>query len=263
MADFIEQFEEEPKDNEVIQDEEVVDNINDVNSEQEPEPELPAKYKGKSAADIAKMHQELEKLMGRQAQEVGELRKLTDEVLKSQLKKSQQEEETQEIDIFADPEKFVEKKVANHPDVVAAREAAETMRKQQALQRLAEEHPDYQQVVNDADFTEWVLASNIRKKLFAEANANFDLDAASELLSTYKELKGRKKAAEVEQISNDMKAVSKQARQAATVDSGGAGEVTKKIYRRADLIRLRMTDPARYEALGDEIMLAYQEGRVK
>ena len=262
MADFIEQFEEEPKDEEVIQNEEVVANINEPEPEDEPEVELPAKYKGKSAAEIAKMHQELEKLMGRQAQEVGELRKLTDEVLKSQLKKSQQEE-TQEIDIFADPEKFVEKKVANHPDVVAAREAAETLRKQQALQRLAQEHPDYQEVVNDGEFTEWVLASNVRKKLFAEANANFDLDAASELLTTFKELKGRKKAAEVKQISDDMKAVSKQARQAATVDSGGAGEVTKKIYRRADLIRLRMTDPARYEALGDEIMLAYSEGRVK
>ena len=262
MADFIEQIEDEEPQDIVAEGEENIDIINEPVPEPEPEPELPEKYRGKSAAEIVKMHQEAEKLIGRQAQEVGELRKLTDEVLKSQLVK-RQEEETQEIDIFADPEKFVEKKVANHPDVVAAREAAETLRKQQALQKLAQDHPDFQEIVQNEDFTNWVLGSNIRKKLFAEANANYDLDAASELLSTYKELKGRKQAAEVKQISDDMKAVSQQARQAASVDSGGAGEVTKKIYRRADLIRLRMTDPARYEALADEIMQAYAEKRVK
>jgi hypothetical protein len=32
---------------------------------------------------------------------------------------------------------------------------------------------------------------------------------------------------------------------------------------RADLIRLKMQDPNRYDALSDEIMQAYQEGRVR
>jgi hypothetical protein len=50
---------------------------------------------------------------------------------------------------------------------------------------------------------------------------------------------------------------------AAAVDTGGAGESSKKIYRRADLIRLKMTDPNRYDALSDEIMQAYSDGRVK
>jgi hypothetical protein len=35
------------------------------------------------------------------------------------------------------------------------------------------------------------------------------------------------------------------------------------VYRRADLIKLRMTDPDRYMQLSDEIMQAYAEGRVK
>ena len=50
---------------------------------------------------------------------------------------------------------------------------------------------------------------------------------------------------------------------AAQVDSGGTGESSKRIYRRADLIRLKMNDPNRYDALSDEIMQAYAEGRVK
>ena len=37
----------------------------------------------------------------------------------------------------------------------------------------------------------------------------------------------------------------------------------KKIYRRADLIRLRTNDPQRYESLQDEILQAYAQGRVK
>ena len=50
---------------------------------------------------------------------------------------------------------------------------------------------------------------------------------------------------------------------AATVDVGGAGESSRKVYRRADLIKLKLTDPSRYEALQDDILAAYAEGRVK
>jgi len=65
-----------------------------VEAQQEPAPEdnpeddLPEKYRGKSTAQIAKMHQELEKLNGRQAQEVGEHRKFVDEMLKRELLKN-------------------------------------------------------------------------------------------------------------------------------------------------------------------------------
>jgi hypothetical protein len=47
--------------------------------------------------------------------------------------------------------------------------------------------------------------------------------------------------------------------------SGGSSESTagKKIYRRADLIRLKTTNPQRYEDLQDEILSAYADGRVK
>ena len=45
----------------------------------EPTEELPEKYRGKSALEIAKMHQEAEKLIGRQANEVHEVRSLADQ----------------------------------------------------------------------------------------------------------------------------------------------------------------------------------------
>lgn len=113
-------------------------------------------------------------------------------------------------------------------------------------------------IILNSGFQEWVKASKVRTQLFQQAD-NYDFDAANELLSTYKELRQvRQKTVEaVDNTARDklLKAVS--------VDTGGSGESSQKVFRRADLIRLKMRDPAKYEAMSDEIMAAYQSGRVK
>jgi len=56
----------------------------------------------------------------------------------------------------------------------------------------------------------------------------------------------------------------RQKKAASTGTARGSSESpSRKIYRRADIIKLMQTDPKRYQALSDEIMQAYQEGRVK
>ena len=92
------------------------DNAEVVDTAPEPVEELPEKYKGKSAIEIARMHQEAEKLIGRQANEVHEVRSLADQLLKQQLeanKKVQQQpiEESLEEDFFADPKQAVARTV--------------------------------------------------------------------------------------------------------------------------------------------------------
>jgi hypothetical protein len=223
--------------------------------------DIPDKYRGKELSDIIKMHQEAEKLIGKQAQEVGEVRKLADELIKQNLAGKPQpiKEEEPEVDFFENPQAAVRKTVDNHPDVLAARQAGQEFKKMQIQQKLASEHPDFGQIVQDPDFANWVKSSPIRIGLYAKADGEFDYDSANELLSTYKQLKGVKakqtnEAGETQRKSN---------LKAATVDVGGSGESGKRVYRRADLIRLKMTDPNRYDALSDEIMQAYQEGRVK
>jgi len=129
----------------------------------------------------------------------------------------------------------------------------------QTQQKLTQEHPDFTQVVSDSDFQTWVKSSPVRLALYAKADAEFDFDSANELLSTFKQLRGVK-AKQAEQSSDASRAKNMKAAQ---VDVGGSGESSKRVYRRADLIRLKMTDPARYDALSDEIMQAYAEGRVK
>jgi len=222
--------------------------------------DVPDKYRGKELSDIIKMHQEAEKLIGKQAQEVGEVRKLADELIKQNLSGNRQNAEVEpEIDFFEDPKKAVQNTIDKHPDVLAARQASQEFKKMQIQQKLATEHPDFTQIVQDQEFVDWVKSSPIRLGLYAKADGEFDYDSANELLSTYKQLKGVR----TKQTSDAGEATRKQNLKAAAVDTGGTGETGKRVYRRADLIRLKMTDPQRYESLSDEIMIAYQEGRVK
>jgi hypothetical protein len=233
----------------------------------EPVEELPEKYRGKSAIEIAKMHQEAEKLIGRQANEVHEVRSLADQLLKQQLDSKAKEakpiEESLEDDFFADPASAVNRQVEKHPAVLEARQAALEMKRMKTAQQLSSKHPDFATIASDSGFQDWVKSSAIRLNLFAKADAEFDFESADELLSTYKELKQIKQQNQVQQSANVESKAQEQAMKAATVDVGGAGETSRKVYRRADLIKLRMTDPDRYMQMSDEIMQAYSEGRVK
>jgi hypothetical protein len=224
-------------------------------------PELPDRYRNKSVEDIIRMHQEAEKVIGRQAQEVGEVRKLADDLIKQNLNSKPQPiaQEEPEVDFFADPQRAIQSSINSHPDVLAAKQATMDFKRMQIQQKLAQEHPDFGQLVQDQDFANWVKSSPIRIGLYAKADAEFDYDSANELLSTYKQLRGVK----TQQLEKTLQEARKQTMKAVQVDTGGTGESSKRVYRRADLIRLKMTDPNRYDALSDEIMLAYQEGRVK
>ena len=241
-----------------------------ANTEQVTEPEVPEKYKGKSLDDIVRMHQEAEKLIGRQAQEVGEVRKLADSLLKQQLesKHDTQPVTAQEIDWFEDPAKAVNQAVENNPILKKLQEEQAKQVQMVAIQSIEKAHPDFISVAQSEDFQQWVGASKVRQQLFSQAN-NYDADSALELLDTYKAIRGvqqnkeeTSKAAD-EKLKQADNASRNKALKTAAVQQGGTGESTKPIYRRADLIRLRMQDPKRYEGMADDILQAYAEGRVR
>jgi hypothetical protein len=222
---------------------------------------VPDKYKGKAFEDIVKMHQEAEKMIGRQAQEVHEVRSLADQLLKRQLEsdKVQTVESAPEVDFFENPQDSIKRAIENNPAVLEAKQANLEFKRMKTAQQLASKHPDMNTIANDSGFQEWVKASPVRLSLYAKADAEFDFSSADELLSTYKELK-QVRNNNVQETGKKQQA---QALRAAGVDTSGSGEVAKKVYRRADLIRLKMTDPDRYDQLQPEIMAAYQQGRVK
>ena len=230
-----------------------------------PEPaadDVPEEFKELSRADLAGMLKHTRKELGRQNAEVGEIRKLADELIKSQLKSQPQSAPEPEVDFFENPQEAIRQAVEKNPRVLAAEQYAINAQRAQTQQALGSKHPDFREIVQNAEFADWVKSSKVRTKLFLDAEA-YDLDAADELLSTFKQLKSIGKPQQAQAPSAEEKASRNSAMQAASVDTGGTGESGKKIYRRTDLIRLKMRDPAKFESMQSEIDLAYQQGRVK
>jgi hypothetical protein len=241
-----------------IQQEEV-----EVEQPQVEEPSLPEKYQGKSLEEVVQMHQEAEKLLGRQSSEVGELRKVVDDYIASQtpVQAPQQPVEPEDdIDYFTDPQAAVNRAIENHPKIREAQQYTEQYKKQSSLATLQAKHPDMQTILSDPKFAEWIKASKIRTQLFVAADQQYDADSADELFTLWKE---RKTVAQ--QTAQVEKQARKQTLKAAnTGNARGTGEGSrKKVYRRSDIIKLMKTDPERYQALSDEILTAYAEGRVK
>jgi hypothetical protein len=225
------------------------------------EDDLPEKYQGKDIKDIVRMHQEAEKLLGRQSSEVGELRKIVDDFVKSQIEASTSpQQKDEEIDFFSEPEKAIEAAIAKHPKIREAEEMSMAMKQQAILTKLQSSHPDFSEIIQNEKFAEWVTGSKVRSELYERADKQFDYDAADELLSSWKERQNIvQETAKVQE--EDRK---RQLKAASTGSTKGSGEApSRKIYRRADIIKLMQSDPERYQALAEEIRIAYAEGRIR
>ena len=267
MATFIDQRDDEELEEDVESLEEQEEGQEEVESEavedSQAEEEIPEKYRNKSIKDIVRMHQEAEKAMGRQSQEVGELRRTFDEYIKTQLDKEKQAHTStpaEEIDFFEDPQKAVEYAINNHPKIKEAETVSQQMRMQESIARLRSAHPDFETIIQDEKFLGWVTDSKVRTDLLRKADREYDFDSAHELLSTWKErqnIVSQTASAEKQERKKQLKAAS-------TGNTKGSAEApSRKIYRRADIIKLMQTDPDRYMQLAEEIRNAYAEGRVK
>ena len=243
------------------EEEPVEDNLeSEIVAEEEPEPEdeLPEKYRGKSVSEIVHMHQEAEKMMGRQSTEVGELRRMVDDYVKPNPTIEPVQEE--EIDFFDDPNKAVNQAIANNPQLKEIQQLQISMRKQEFDTKLSTAHPDFNEVVADPEFAEWVKSSTVRISQYQAADGNMDFASADELLSNW----AAKKKIVSEAKSNAKADLKTQRKKATSGSSKGTAETkSRKIYRRTDIINLMINDRPRYDQLSDEIGLAYAEGRVK
>ena len=265
MATFIDEGDEPLQEDEEYSS--VEDEEEQATFEEEPEPEdteedIPDKYRNKSVKDIVRMHQEAERAIGKQGSEVGELRKIVDDFVKAQTVTQQQQAPyvEEEIDFFSDPEKAIASAISKHPKVQQAEQMAVRSAQAEILATLKANHPDYGDIIKDASFVDWIGKSKVRQELFSRADRNYDIDAAHELLSTWKErsqVVAQSKAVEQVQRKQAVKSAS-------TGSTKGSGEpASKKNYRRSDIIELMQKDPDRYQALAPEIMQAYAEGRVR
>ena len=192
------------------------------------------------------------------------LRKVVDDYIQTQLSTQQapqqQQQEDDDVDFFVDPQNAVNRAIDNHPKIKEAEAYTQQAKQQATLAQLKSEHPDMEQILQDPKFADWIKGSKVRTQLFVRADQGYDYDSAHELFSLWKEKN---------QVVQQAAEVEKQARKSAvksatTGNARGTGEGSrKKVYRRADIIKLMRTDPERYQALSDEIFKAYAEGRVK
>lgn len=249
-----------PKEQESVA--EVEEQDESVQEEQKESFELPDKYKDKPVEELVRMHQEAEKLLGRQGAEVGELRKAVDDLLKTKLDEfkggNEVEDQEEDFDFYENPKEAVNRTLEKSETIQQMKEMLAKQQQAEVLKMIENKYPDYRDTIQNENFVEWIKASKVRTELFQRAD-KYDLDAAFELLGNWKELKGT-----VEKVKEVNEKDRKLQRKAASTGGGGSSEpVSRKIYRRTDLVNLMRTNPRKYMANVEEYDRAYAEGRVK
>jgi len=227
----------------------------------ESEYEVPDKFKDKSIEDVSKSYEELEKKLGRQAKELGDTRKLADDLLRQELDKNKQTsaqelEEPTEFD-YDNPLESVKKVIQQ--ELAPVREQLQANRDVSTRDKLAQQHPDYMDIAASPEFSDWVNSSPIRVDLYRRANDQLEYNAAVELLDTWKALNPAK---ETPSKANTQK-VTKQKINELSTESGSTGQTSTKTFSRRELINLRATNPNKYYEMADEIRDAYANGRVR
>jgi hypothetical protein len=132
-----------------------------------------------------------------------------------------------------------------------------------AQTQFANRHPDYETVGNDPKFVAWVNQSAYRSRVAQQA-LNGDFLAADELMSEWKRISSNDNTTD-DGMNNaqNLEEARKVGLETSANSAGASG--SGKVWRRADLIRLKMERPEVYEdpKFQEEILKAYSEGRVK
>ena len=251
--------------------------VDSTASDKDKTAELPEKFRGKSVKDVVDMYQNLESRLGTMANDLGVQRQLTDRLLDLKRdadlrRNSPPEERPAPIttdDLLSKPQETLERVIEARVKRVTEDVNQRLTRAEAALAQTTflGRHKDYAEVVNEQGFKDWVQASPIRLRAAAAAHQG-NWQIADELLTEYK---GAKAKPETTGDATASKADLEAARRAALDTSGTAGGADgksgggAKTYRRADLMRLRISDPEAYydEDFQNEILKAHSEGRVK
>lgn len=243
--------------------------------------ELPEEFKDKTPAQLAKMYKDAQTVIGRQGSELGDLRRVADEHIKSSLKAltpkpaaAEPAKKPDDVDFFTNPTDAITRLIEAHPELQrlkgqAQESAAREIQRgrEEAAVKFNTKHPDAGTILADENFRAWVTKSPLRQAMLVRAHKHYDFQAGDEVFDTWKELQAaRTPAAPAEKKPAPQRAAGKEA---ARVPSGGNAAPAEnakggeKIYRRADIVRLMEREPDRYASMADEITKAYSEGRVR
>lgn len=225
------------------------------------------RFKGKSKKDIYKSYRELEGQMGHQSNELGMYRKLFDEKARATPVKSADDSEVsineeQLLSELYEKPTVVLNRVKEDAKKEAKKEIMQEIQSNlashSALSKLEQEHPDRVAIINGSEFQEWANKYVPSKVL---NNGNQDPEIASFILSEYKRQMVLEKSKD--ETIKDIAVKRTMAAKAGVVNASSSQSQGKKIYSRLELGKMMMENPSQYAAMQPEIILAYQEGRVK
>jgi hypothetical protein len=180
-------------------------NINDAAQQQEARQEQPRDPAtgqfvpdATPSTDWETRYKELEKLNSRQAQTLGQQRKLIDDFIVKDPTPNEEpspQESYQPItvdDLYEDPNAALQRAVDAHPAIQEARNIQkqyESDARDREANAFRERHPDYEQLASQPEFQNWVVDDPTRVNLWTRGN-EYDFSAADALFRLYKAEKG-------------------------------------------------------------------------
>lgn len=233
--------------------------------------EIPERFKDKSIEDVIKSYTELEKAYSRQGNDLGEYRKLSEQLLALESAGGSKETETQSEDIsidalYDDPKGTIEKVVSQR--VSGLEQQIQQERFTARLKQMNSKYDGWQEEVRTPEFVNWVQEwanTPVRQRLVMQGDQG-DLDAAEEVLLSYYEKK---------QLAQQARQSERKAKRDAdlakgTLESGSPdspeSETTFSRKKLLDLrIRAKQGDRKASEFLKEnqvDIARAYAEGRL-
>lgn len=232
--------------------------------------EMPERFVGKTAEEIAQSYVSLEQQASRQGNDLGEMRRTLDEFIKLQSDAETSTEQTTEAepltldDLYDDPDAAITRKLESVQSKVDEKLAAleQELANARAAERqnqMEDRFPGWQDEVQSGKFAEWVADSPYRQRLALAAQAN-DADAAAELVGGWYETKSTNSDAQARE----------QALRDGSLETPGSSSVNiEEGYSRSDLMKKRVAakrgDPeaaAYLHAHRDAIAVAYESGHI-
>lgn len=238
--------------------------------------EMPERFAGKSAEDIAKSYTELEKLTGRSNDRLGQLEQslaaatsTINQLSSVQTPSPAEQQDTRPVtvdDLYDDADGNIRRIVREESagKIEALEKELEQSRTQGQVSQFTGKYPEWQEDARTPEFLNWVQENGYRAKL-AQAADNYDFDAADALFGMYYDSKGHTQA---DDNTNDVER-DRQLRDA-SLESGGpvSGDMTQT-YSRSELGEIRIAarqgnrKAIRYlETFGADITAAYGDGRI-
>lgn len=234
---------------------------------------IPDKYSGKSVDDLIKMHQNAERKLGQQSQEIGTLRRVSDQLL--DLKKPTTEIKREEIRqpvtvdaLLADPEKALQSAVASSEVAQRAQRAEDRVSQLEASitkERFISKHKTFQEDLQNPEFVSWTQGNKVRAALgHAASQDNFEAaDNLWEMWEEHKQITGKttkQSNSTVRRVVSGVKpAPSENVDSTPSYSRAKLMEFRAKVQQGDPVALARWNDPT----FQDRMHQAYAEGRVK